>query len=315
MLEKTTKIFIAGHKGLIGSAILRKLQDSGYKNIVITNKKDLDLTDQLDTINFFERKKPDVIILAVGHNGGIEENKSKPHNLILNNLLIQTNVFKAIENLKIKKLLFFGSSCMYPKLYDKPIKETSLFKGEMEQSSISYAIAKIAGMQMCNSYNKQNNSNQCLTIIPNSVYGINDNFNPETGHVLASMIFKFNFAKINKLPYVNLWGNGEPLREFLYSDDLANACHHLLTKDLNNKNLPINIGSGEEISILDLANKIKLLIDYNGKIFWDIKKNNGVMRKFLNSSQMVSFGWKPEFYLDQGLKKTIDWYKNNNITN
>ena len=197
MIEKTTKIYIAGHKGLIGSAMLKTLKNNGFKNLVTADKKDLDLTNQLDTINFFNVKKPKVIILAVGDNGGIEENKLKPHNLIINNLSIQTNVFKAIANLKIDRLLFFGSSCMYPKIYDKPIKETSILNGEMEQSSLSYAIAKISGMEMGNSYNKQNNCKHCITIIPNSVYGFNDNFNPETGHVLASMIYKFNFANFS----------------------------------------------------------------------------------------------------------------------
>ncbi len=308
--EKEDIIFLAGHKGLLGSAILKKLKQDNYQNVITADKFEVNLENQMETSKFVKSINPKFIILAAGYSGGIQENKSKPYDLIIKNLLIQVNIFKAIENLNVKKLLFFGSSCMYPKIYDKPIKESSLLKGEMENSSISYAMAKLAGYQMCFSFNKQYPKTQCITIIPNSVYGPNDNFNPETGHVLASLIYKFNEAKAKKLPYINLWGNGKPLREFIYCEDIADASVFLMNNEVKN-NLPINVGSGEEISILNLANKISKLTHYKGKIYWDIEKPNGALRKVLDSSQIMALGWKPKISLNMGLNLTNNWFNKN----
>ena len=309
-IKKEDIIFLAGHNGLLGSAILKKLKQNNYKNIITADKSKVNLENQMETTRFVKSKNPKYIILAAGYTGGILENKTKPHELIIRNLLIQVNIFKAIENLKVNKLLFFGSSCMYPKIYDKPIEESSLLKGEMEYSSLSYAVAKLAGYQMCYSFNQQYPKTQCITIIPNSIYGPNDNFNPETGHVLASLIYKFNEAKDKKLPYINLWGDGKPLREFIYCEDIADACVFLMNSNFKN-NLPINIGSGEEISILNLANKICRLTQYEGKIYWDKEKPNGALRKVLDSSRIHSLGWKPKTSLNMGLNLTNSWFIKN----
>ncbi len=311
--QKGDIIFLAGHKGLLGSAILKKLKQYNYKNIVTAEKSKVNLENQMETTRFVESINPKFIILAAGYTGGIQENRLKPYELIVKNLLIQVNIFKAIENLNVKKLLFFGSSCMYPKIYDKPIQESSLLKGEMEYSSLSYAVAKLAGYQMCFSFNQQYPKTQCITIIPNSIYGPNDNFNPETGHVLASLVYKFNEAKVKKLPYINLWGDGKPLREFIYCEDIADACVFLMNNNVKN-NLPINVGSGEEISILNLANKISKLTHFEGKIFWDKEKPNGALRKVLDSSRIISLGWKPKTSLNRGLNLTNNWFiKNRSI--
>lgn len=312
-IKKEDVIFLAGHKGLLGSAILKKLQKEEFKNIIVTDKNSVNLENQTDTKNFIKSINPKIIIMAAGYTGGIQENKTKPYDLMIKNLLIQINIFTAIENLNVNKLLFFGSSCMYPKIYDRPIKESSILKGDMEHSSLSYAVAKLAGSQMCFSFNQQNPRTQCITVVPNSIYGPNDNFNPETGHVLASLIYKFNDAKNKNVPNLHLWGDGKPLREFIFSEDIADACVFLISNTINRSNLPLNIGSGEEISISNLAAKISVLTGYKGKIFWDTDKPNGALRKVLDCSRILSFGWKPKISLDKGLILTNEWYKNNKL--
>lgn len=302
------KIYIAGHNGLLGSAILKKFKSMNYKNIITENKNNLNLLDFQTLNQFFLKEKPNYVILAAGFTGGIEQNKNKPFNLMFDNLSIQLNMFRACHEHIVEKMIFFGSSCMYPMNIDGSMNEAILLTGKMEPTSLSYALAKLTGIQMSNSLNEQFNAKKFLSIIPNSIYGPNDNFNPQTGHVLASLINKFYHAKLNKDPYVLLWGDGTPKREFVYVDDVAEVCNLLLRSDVSNQNFPMNVGTGVEISILNLATIISNFFNYRGIIKWDNSKPNGVHRKLLDSSRIRSLGWKPKVNLEDGIKKTIEWY-------
>lgn len=306
------KIFVAGHKGLIGSAVLKKLIESGYKNIRTEKKVNLDLTNYEETLSFFKKNDFDYVILAAGYTGGILENKKNAHELLNQNLQIQLNIFSISYMVNIKKLIFFASSCMYPKYCQQPLSEELLLTGKPDKTSLSYALAKLTGVEMCKNYNNLFKSNRFISLIPNTVYGPNDNFNYETGHVLSSLISRFEAAVRQKKTSITLWGSGRVKREFLYSSDLASMCKIILDKE----NLPtyvINVGSGDEISINELSKKIAKILDYKGNILWDCSKPDGVPRKLLSSKNARSLGWIPEVKLDAGIMNTCKWYKNNLI--
>ena len=309
--NKDTKIYVAGHKGLIGSSFVRFFKKNRYKNIITKDKLELDLTCKEDTINFFRENQPEVVILAAGKVGGIIQNRDYPADFIFENLSIQLNVLSAAHEFHVKQLIFFASSCMYPKDTHQPMKENQLYTGHLEQTSIAYASAKYAGVQMCKSINEQNGFVTFIPVIPNTAYGPNDNFDLNSSHVLSALIRRIHEAKEQDSPKVLLWGTGSPKREFVFVDDIVDACILLLTSRLTNDILPINIGVGSDISIKSLAEKISKIVGYSGAIVWDKSKPDGVSRKLLDNSKITSLGWKLEMQLDSGLKHTYQWYLDN----
>jgi GDP-L-fucose synthase len=309
-INLNSKIFIAGHKGLVGSAIYKKFKIAGYKNLLIPDRSYLDLTNINDTRSYLIDNKPDYMILAAGYTGGILENKNHPDKLLRINLQIQLNALSVAYETNIKKTIFFGSSCMYPKYCKQPIKEDFLLMGKPDDNSLSYALAKLTGLQMCSSYNAMLGTNNFISIIPNTVYGPNDNFNPDTGHVLSALISRFHKAKILGLNDITLWGSGNAKREFLFSDDLAEMCMLIIEKE-NSLNSIINIGSGYEITIKNLSKEIAKTVGFEGKINWDKSFSDGVKKKLLSSDRAHSFGWKPKTSLLEGLKKTYNWFLEN----
>jgi GDP-L-fucose synthase len=315
MLNLESRIYIAGHEGLLGSAFLRRLKRDGYKNILLKTHSELDLFSSCETHRFFEIEQPEYVILAAGMVGGIVENKTLPYEFIKNNLAIQMSIFGAAERCQVKKLLFFGSSCMYPKICKQPMSEEALFSGVPESTSIAYAVSKMAGMQMCISYNEQHKENKFLPVIPNSIYGPNDNFSLESSHVLSALIRRFCDAKAANLDSVTLWGSGEVRREFIYVDDVVDASLMLMTHDLSHVNFPINVGNGHEVTIKDLACMISEIVEFSGVIKWDTSKPDGAPRKLLDSSKLNNLGWKPLTTLEVGLKKTYEWYINSSKDN
>jgi GDP-L-fucose synthase len=309
-MDKSAKIYIAGHNGLVGSAIVRLLQKEGYLNFVTKNRIELDLTSHTSVEKFFEQEKPDYVFLAAAKVGGILANNTYPADFIRDNLLIETNIIDNAYKSGVKKLLFLGSSCIYPKLAPQPIKEESFMTGPLEETNEAYAIAKIAGIQMCKSYNKQYGTNY-ISVMPTNLYGHGDNFDLETSHVLPALIRKFDDAKKNNSPSVTLWGTGEPKREFLYVDDLAEACLFLMNNYDSSE--IINIGTGEDISIKELANLVKNTIGYAGEILWDSSKPDGTPRKLLDVSKIEALGWKYRTNIVDGINQTYKWYKENKI--
>ena len=310
-LKKNTKFFVAGHKGLIGSAFIRYFNKNNYSNIITKTRAELELTSENDVKFFFKETLPDIVILSAGKVGGIIENKDFPADFMQQNLSIQQNIFNASQDHNVKKVIFFGSSCMYPRDTSQPMKEDQLLTGQLEPTSIAYAIAKYAGVQMCQALNRQNNFVSFIPVIPNSVYGPNDNFDLGSSHVLSALIRRFDEAKNTNAEKVVLWGTGSPKREFIFSDDVVVACIKLLNTRLDLEDLPINIGVGSDISIKELAEKIAKMLDYSGKIEWDTSKPDGTIRKLLDSSKIKSLGWKHKMPLDSGLKHTYEWYHEN----
>jgi len=306
--NKNTKIYVAGHKGLIGSSFIRYFRNNNYRNIVYRNRNELDLTSKKDTLDFFNEVKPEVVILSAGKVGGIIQNRDFPADFIFENISIQSNVIGAAYESGVKKLIFFASSCMYPKVTQQPMKESQLFTGHLEQSSIAYAIAKYAGLEMCKSINQQNGIVSCIPVIPNSTYGPNDNFELKSSHVLSALIRRIHEAKVQNNANLILWGSGKPKREFIYVDDVTKACMKILGSDLSNDLLPINIGVGVDISIRLLANKICEIVGYSGEIEWDTSKPDGASRKILDSTRLREMDWMPIISLDEGLKLTYEWY-------
>lgn len=307
-MEQTAKIFVAGHRGLVGSAIVRMLRKEGFTNLVLKTHKELDLTNQHAVTEFFAQEKPEYIFLAAAKVGGIMANKTYPADFIYHNLAIQTNIIHSAYAHKVKKLLFLGSSCIYPKLCPQPIKEEYLLSGALEPSNKAYAIAKIAGIIMCQSYNEQYGT-KFISLMPTNLYGPNDNFDLENSHVLPAMIRKFHDAKIAKNHDVTLWGTGSAEREFLHVDDLAEASLFLM-KNYDDSAI-INVGTGEDVTIKELAEKIKHVIGYEGTINWDTTKPDGTPRKLLDVSKLHSLGWKHNISLDLGITATYDWFKKN----
>ena len=307
-MKSSDLIYVAGHEGLIGTAIVRILQSSGYNNLLLRTHQELELTNTLLVDQFFDKYKPKYVFLAAGKVGGIVENKTYPADFIRTNLNIQLNVMNAAQKNNINKLIFFGSSCMYPRECEQPMAEDILLSGQPEPTSIAYAIAKLAGLQMCLAYNKQFNEQRFIPVIPNSAYGPHDNFNPNSGHVLSALITRFHKAKSEGTKSLTLWGSGNPRREFIHTDDIAKASLWLMENDTKNIPLPINIGVDYDVSIKELALTIADIVGYEGVINWDLSKPDGTPRKLLDSSRMRSLGWKPEIDFKDGLKETYNWY-------
>jgi len=310
-LKKDTKIYVAGHKGLIGSAFMRFFEKNGYTNIILEDRSTLDLCSKEDTDNFFQENQPEVVILAAGRVAGIIQNRDFPADFINENLSIQLNVFNAAQKYDVKKLIFFASSCMYPRDALQPMSEDQLGNGHPEPTSIAYASAKYAGVQMCQAINRQYNLASFISVIPNTVYGLNDNFDRNSSHVISALIRRFYEAKKDGRESVEVWGTGSPRREFVFSDDVVSACILFLKTTFNAGQLPINIGVGYDISIKELAQKIASIVGYSGVIVWDKSKPNGAPRKLLNSSKIESIGWKPQIDLDTGIEEVYQWYKKN----
>lgn len=299
-MEKNSSIFVAGHKGMVGSAILRKLQAEGYSNIICKTSKELDLRNQQETANFFEVYKPEYVFLAAAKVGGILANDKYKAEFLYDNLMIQNNVIHQAYKSGVKKLLFLGSSCIYPKMAPQPLKEEYLLTGLLEPTNEPYAIAKIAGIKMCDAYRYQYGCN-FISVMPTNLYGPNDNYDLNTSHVLPAMIRKFHEAKEHNIPEVALWGSGKPLREFLHADDLADACYFLMQR--YNEAGFVNIGVGSDISIAELANLIKGIVGYEGTIVWDATKPDGTPRKLMDVSKLQEAGWSASISLEDGIRR------------
>lgn len=298
-MEKNAKIYIAGHRGMVGSAIHRKLEKEGYTNIITRVSAELDLRNQQDVARFFEEEKPDYVFLAAAKVGGIIANNTYRAQFLYENLQIQNNVIHSSYMNDVKKLMFLGSSCIYPKLAPQPLKEEYLLTGLLEPTNEPYAIAKIAGIKMCDAYRAQYGCNY-ISVMPTNLYGYNDNYHPENSHVLPALIRRFHEAKVENLPDVTIWGTGSPKREFLFADDLAEACYYLM-QNYNEEGL-VNIGTGEDIAIKDLAILIKDIIGYDGEIKFDTSKPDGTPRKLMDVSKLHSKGWKHKIELEDGIK-------------
>lgn len=307
-MKKDSKIYVAGHNGLVGSALVRELKKQGYKNIVTRTKESLDLTDQDLVRHFFEDEKPEYVFLAAAKVGGILANNDYPADFIFQNLQIQNNIIHNAYLNGTKKLLFLGSSCIYPRECPQPIKEEYLLTGPLEKTNESYAIAKIAGIKMCQAYNKQYGT-KFISVMPTNLYGPNDNFDLESSHVLPALLRKFHDAKVENKKEVVMWGTGSPKREFLYADDLADACIFLMNNYADSD--IVNIGTGEDVSIKELAEMIKEAVGFGGEIINDTTKPDGTPRKLLNVSKLHSLGWKHKTSLSNGLKMTYDWFCTN----
>lgn len=298
-MNKDSKIYIAGHKGMVGSAILRKLQSLGYNNLVLKTSGELDLRNQRPVADFFASEKPEYVFLAAARVGGIVANNTYRADFLYDNLQIQNNIIHASFVNNVNKLLFLGSSCIYPKMAPQPIKEDYLLTGPLEHTNEPYAIAKIAGLKLCDAYRDQYGCN-FISAMPTNLYGTNDNYHPEHSHVLPALIRRFHEAKVNNAASIIIWGSGAPLREFMYADDLADACVYLM-HNYDEKGF-INIGTGEEVSIRELALVIKDIVGYNGGIQFDTSKPDGTPRKLLDVSKLHSKGWKHSTYLKEGIK-------------
>lgn len=304
-IRKAAKIYVAGHRGLVGSAIVRSLKDKGYSNIVVRTHSELDLTDQGAVRSFFVTEKPEYVVLAAAHVGGINANRTYPADFIYINSMIQCNVIKASHDFKVKKLLFLGSSCIYPRMAPQPIKESALLTGPLEETNEAYAVAKISGMEMCKFFKRQY-GDDFISCMPTNLYGPNDNFDLENSHVLPAMIRKFHDAKVSGAEYTELWGDGSPLREFLYVDDMADACVYLLENYSGEEH--VNIGTGKEITIKELAETVRDIVGFKGEIRWNTDMPNGTPRKLCDVSKLHSIGWKEKVDLREGIRLEYEWY-------
>jgi GDP-L-fucose synthase len=310
-MEESAKIYVAGHHGMVGSAIKRKLNLKGYSNIICRTHKELDLTNQSQVNAFFKGERPDYVFLAAAKVGGILANSTYPAEFIYQNLMIEANVINAAYENKVKKLIFLGSSCIYPKLAPQPLKEEYLLTGELEVTNEAYAVAKIAGIRLCKHYNEQYGAN-FFSVMPTNLYGPNDNYDLEKSHVMAALIRKFHEAKINHEPNVTVWGTGKPRREFLHVDDMAEACVYIMENyDAFDVGELINIGVGEDLTITQLANLIKQVIGYEGKIVYDTSKPDGTAQKLLDVSKIHRLGWKAKIPLTKGISKVYEDYAPN----
>ena len=301
-MELTDKIYIAGHRGMVGSALERKLLDSGYSNIITRSSKDLDLRNQEAVNKFFELEKPDIVILAAAKVGGIHANNTYRAEFVYDNLMMEANIIHAAYLNKVKKLLFLGSSCIYPKLAPQPLKEEYLLSGYLEPTNQPYAIAKIAGIELCDSYRAQYGCNY-ISAMPTNLYGTNDNYHPENSHVLPALIRRIILANKNNEPTVTIWGTGTPRREFMHVDDLADACFFLL-QNYNDAGI-LNIGWGEDVSIKEIAELIAAEVGYKGSLVFDTTKPDGTPRKLMDTTKINNLGWKPSITLKEGIRRTI----------
>ncbi len=305
-MNPSSKIYIAGHRGMVGSAIHRQLTAMGYTNIVTRTSKELDLRNQQQVADFFAEEKPEYVFLAAAKVGGIMANNTKRAEFLYENLMIQSNVIHHAYINNVQKLMFLGSSCIYPKLAPQPLKEEYLLTGELEHTNEPYAIAKIAGIKMCDAYRAQYGCN-FISVMPTNLYGPNDNYDLQNSHVLPALIRKFHEARINDAPFVELWGTGSPRREFLHADDLANACVFLM-KNYNEPGL-VNIGTGEDLPILELAKLIQRIVNYNGELKFDTSKPDGTPRKLMDVSKLNALGWKAGIGLEEGIRSVYEEYK------
>lgn len=304
-MEKGSKIYVAGHRGLVGSAIVRALEGRGYTNLLLKTRDELDLLSQQAVADFFEKEKPEYVFLAAAKVGGILANKMKKADFIYENLQIQNNIIGSAWKAGVKKLLFLGSSCIYPKMSPQPIKEEYLLTGPLEETNDAYAVAKIAGIKMCQSFNEQYGT-KFVSVMPTNLYGPGDNFDLETSHVLPAMIRKFHEAKITGAHQVVLWGTGSPRREFLYVDDLADAVVFLM--DTYSESEIVNIGTGEDVSIKELAHLVQDTVGFSGNVVWDTDKPDGTPRKLLGVERLHRLGWRHQVALKDGIRKTYQWY-------
>ena len=307
MMDLDSKIYVAGHRGMVGSSILRRLHHLGFTNIITKTKSELDLTNQLSVVEFFNHYKPEYVFLAAAKVGGIKANDDFRADFIYDNLMIQSNIIKASHDIGVKKLLFLGSTCIYPKLCPQPIKEEYLLTGKLEPTNDAYAVAKICGIKMCQDFNKQYGDN-FISVMPTNLYGYNDNYDLNNSHVLPALIRKFHEAKIENRDIVEIWGTGTPMREFLFVDDLADACVYLM----QNYNSPeiVNIGTGEDITIKDLAYLVKEVIGFTGDIYFNTDKPDGTPKKLSDVSKLRNIGWSYKTSLKDGLEKTyLDYVK------
>jgi len=304
-MKNDSRIFIAGHKGLVGSALVRVLKANGYTNLILRGRSELDLSRQLEVESFFAKEKPEFVFLAAAKVGGIVANNTYPADFILENLQIQNNVIYSALKHNSQKLLFLGSSCIYPKMAPQPISESALLTGPLEVTNESYAIAKIAGLMTCKAISQQHSKN-FISVMPTNVYGPGDRYDAENSHVLPAMILKFHRAKMSQAPSVTLWGTGSPQREFIYSDDLAEACLKCMLE--YNTQDTINIGTGQEHTIKDLAQIVSQSIGYTGQIIWDTERPDGTPRKLLDSKKIYSLGWTPKVTLETGIRLAYEDY-------
>ncbi len=305
MINKNSKIYIAGHNGMVGSAILRKLKDCGYKNLIFRKRDELDLLNQKSVHSFLVDNKPDYIFIAAAKVGGIHANNTYRADFIFENLTIASNIIGGAHIANLNRLCFLGSSCIYPKYCSQPMKEKHLLTGKLEETNEPYAISKIAGIKLCENFNAQYNRSY-ISLMPTNLYGPNDNYHPENSHVLPALIRRFHEAKVNKSKEMYIWGDGSPKREFLHVNDLADACVFLMEKGY--KGPLINIGSNVEVSIKELATLIQKIIGFTGSLKFDISKPNGMPRKLMDSSSINKLGWKPRISLEQGIKSTYKEY-------
>lgn len=302
------KIYVAGHRGLVGSAIVRNLEAKGYKNIICRTHKELDLINQEDVRRFFEEEKPEYVFLAAAKVGGIHANNTYPADFIYENLMIQNNVIKAAHDFEVKKLLFLGSTCIYPKMAPQPIKEEYLLTGSLEETNEAYAVAKIAGLEMCKFFKRQYGDN-FISCMPTNLYGPNDNFDLKNSHVLPALIRKFHEAKVNNSEVVEVWGTGTPLREFLYVDDMADACVFLMENYDGEQH--VNIGTGEEVSIRELAETVKEVVGFEGELVFNTEMPDGTPRKLTTVDKLHGLGWKHKVSLNEGIQLAYNWFLKN----
>lgn len=313
-LRKEDKIYIAGHRGLVGSAIIRHLENEGFSNLLMRTRSELDLTNQLEVQRFFAQEKPDYVIIAAAKVGGIHANNEYPADFIYQNMMIEANVINSSFENNVARLLFLGSTCIYPRAVEQPMRETALLTGILEPTNEPYALAKIAGIKLCESYNRQHGTD-FRSVMPTSLYGINDNFHPENSHVIPALMQRFHQAKLEKSPSVPVWGTGNAMREFLYVDDMAEACVFVLGLDQEayaaNTNAMlshINIGTGIDVTTRELANTMKKVIGYQGQLVFDRTKPDGAPRKLIDVTRLTTMGWKYRTSLEEGLEKTYKWY-------
>ena len=299
MMDKNGRIYVAGHRGMVGSAIVRALEKNGYHNIVTRTHKELDLTRQDAVEAFFEEEKPDYVFLAAAKVGGIVANNEAPADFMYENMILEMNVIHSAFKNNVKKLMFLGSSCIYPRMCPQPIKEEYLLTGALEQTNEAYALSKISGLKYCEYLNRQYHTDY-ISVMPTNLYGPNDNYHPTHSHVLPALIRRFHEAKVDNLPYVTCWGTGKPLREFLYVDDLADACVFLMNNYSGNET--VNLGTGKELTIKELTELVAKVIGYTGEIRWDFSKPDGTPRKLLDVSKLESLGWHYKTELEEGIR-------------
>ena len=316
LMNLNDKIYIAGHRGLVGSAIVRQLELRGFTNLIMRTHKELDLTNQTQVQSFFKQESPDYVILAAAKVGGIHANNIYPADFIYQNMMIEANVINSAYENKVKRLLFLGSTCIYPKAVKQPMREDALLTDVLEPTNEPYALAKIAGIKLCESYNRQHGTD-FRSVMPTNLYGINDNFHPENSHVIPALMQRFHQAKINNDSEVVVWGTGKAMREFLYVDDMAQASLFVLELDEETYKVNtqptlshINVGTGKDVTIREMAEAMKQVVSYTGKLSFDTTKPDGSPRKLIDVTRLENMGWKCKIELKEGLKKTYNWYLN-----